>query len=373
MDTLKDYHLRLLCRPRGRFYLALPSIQRLRWLLPGKAGLRIGAVQLLNPSRFWGKLYKAFVRAGLVRGTLVWIEEEDLASLEQVLARHIGVREVKLAFYLGTPSPYQKLTALVMRPDGKVIAYAKIATKPYARYALHNEHATLTKLRITPELASHIPNVLSFFSWQGAEVLVTGPGPTKPGPRFLGRHHWQWLRLVEGITGEYSSFASSEMWRNVLRTHEEVKNALPTQWKEHYAWALELLEDQLGPQEIPLILAHRDFTPWNTRSWPDGRLYVFDWEFSAWSYTPLYDYFHFQFMRALMQKGVFTPSLPSLWIYNARERGWKRAEMLFLAYIVDVSLFYWRACIAGGRKEEDLVLRQARMVLDAREEWLRSG
>jgi hypothetical protein len=40
----------------------------------------------------------------------------------------MGVDAVRLAFYLGVPAPHRKVTAQVLTPEGKTLAYAKIAT-----------------------------------------------------------------------------------------------------------------------------------------------------------------------------------------------------------------------------------------------------
>src|SRR5690606_9145856 len=89
-------------------------------------------------------------------------------------------------------------------------------------------------------------------------------------------------------------------------------------WKGHYEDALTLLEQALGDRELEFSLAHRDFTPWNTRATTDGEIYAFDWEFAEQGYIELYDYFHFHFMTHLLLSDILVPNI------GARSDVWRR-------------------------------------------------
>ena len=116
----------------GRMYTAYPNLANVRWLLPANqpALRRAGIEGLYQPNSLRGRAVRTIIGAGAVPGEKVWLEEDALARLETKLASVMGVEAVRLAFYLGVPAPHRKVTAQVLTPDGKTLAYAKIATSP---------------------------------------------------------------------------------------------------------------------------------------------------------------------------------------------------------------------------------------------------
>jgi hypothetical protein len=132
----------------GRIYTAYPNLADLRWLLPAKepALRRAGIAGLYQPNSLRGRAVRTIIGAGAVPGERVSLQEEGLARLEKMLALVLGVEAVRLAFYLGVPSPHRKVTAQVLTSYGKTLAYAKIATSPLALAALDTERRALLRL-----------------------------------------------------------------------------------------------------------------------------------------------------------------------------------------------------------------------------------
>jgi hypothetical protein len=116
----------------GRIYAAYPNLANVRWLLPTKqpALRRAGIEGLYQPSSLRGRALRTIIGAGALQGEKVWLEEDTLQRLETMVASAMGVDAVRLAFYLGVPAPHRKVTAQVLTPVGKTLAYAKIATSP---------------------------------------------------------------------------------------------------------------------------------------------------------------------------------------------------------------------------------------------------
>jgi hypothetical protein len=143
----------------GRMYAAYPNLANVRWLLPANqpALRRAGIEGLYQPSSLRGRAVRTIIGAGAVQGEKVWLEEDDLQRLETMLASVMGVQALRLAFYLGVPAPHRKVTAQVLTPDGKTLAYAKIATSQLAQAALKTERRALSRLSERAGLQGTVP------------------------------------------------------------------------------------------------------------------------------------------------------------------------------------------------------------------------
>ena len=331
----------------GRAYTAYPNLARVRWLLPANqpALRRAGIGGLYQPGSLRGRVLGRLIDAGALQGEKVWLEEDALARLESTLVPILGEEDVRLAFYVGVPAPHRKVTAQVLTPDGKTLAYAKIATSPLAQEAVETERRTLLRLAESEGLRGSVPEVLGWFGWQGGSTLLITMGPPRPGPRRLSPAHSDFCARVFHSFEEQKIFARSPMWARMsetwLRLQHSPSEALPVR----LGLALERLHDELGPVLIPFSLAHGDFAPWNTRVGPRS-LFVFDWERATGGMIPLYDVFNFQALQAALQgqrrvvpdrRFLLTVS-DNLW-----PGGQRHLPMLYLAYLVHVFLLYSEA------------------------------
>src|ERR1700736_2065708 len=117
----------------GRCYLAYPGVHKARWLLPAEPSLRRVGLNLLGSGGLERFLGRSLVATGCFRGECIWL---DIVPLEIKLARVLREQDLRLAFYLGTPGAYRKLTAQVITTQKHVPAYAKIAEDALARASL---------------------------------------------------------------------------------------------------------------------------------------------------------------------------------------------------------------------------------------------
>lgn len=346
---------------RGRTYTAFPNLREVRWLLPtDRPVLRQAGIKgLYQPSSLRGRMLKRLVGAGALRGEKVWLEESALAILEAAMARALGEADIHVAFYVGVPSPHQKVTAKVFTPAGKPLAYAKIATSPLAQAAVEVERRTLLRLSESESLRGKVPEVLDSFPWQGGKVLLITSGPEHVGPKKLSSVHSSFCENLFLSFAEENVFGESPMWTQMMETRLRLSPDLPDTLVACYGRAFQRLSKELGPVHLPLSVAHRDFAPWNTLLGPDG-LFVFDWERAEQGIIPLYDLFHFRAIQAaLFERRGYRPdrrpmdhSLRRLW-----PEGHKHLPSLYLAYLVDMSLFYSEAQVAAPGVGEQGVWR----------------
>jgi hypothetical protein len=136
----------------------------------------------------------------------------------------------------------------------------------------------------------------------------------------------------------------------------------------------------LSTWQGPMVVAHRDFAPWNVRWWPEG-VFVFDWEYAVEQASPLHDFFHFHLVQdALSMWKRLTPKRLLLLIRAAQvyarqtysQADWNHevVRALLLTYLLDVVLFY----TASGRLFDPShpVLAGYHALIRERNKWLRS-
>jgi hypothetical protein len=331
----------------GRTYMAFPNLTNVRWLLPAKepALRRAGIGGLYQPNSLRGRALRTIIGAGAVLGERVWLEEDALARLETTVASVMGVEAVRLAFYVGVPSPHRKITAQVLTPEGKTLAYAKIATSSLAQAALESERRALLRLSESAGLKGTVPEVLGTLPWHGGTILLITMGPPRPGPRRLSSVHLRFCTHLFRSFEVRETFAESPMWTRISEIWHHLRNSSPETLPANLGPALERLHDELGPVGMPLSIAHGDFTPWNTRLGPQS-LFVLDWERASEGMSPLYDAFNFQALQAALQgrrsgirdRRLFLTLLDALW-----PEGRKHLPGLYLAYLAHVGLLYSEA------------------------------
>jgi Phosphotransferase enzyme family len=334
-------------KPAGRMYAAYPNLANIRWLLPAKepALRRAGIGGLYQPNSLRGRALRTIIGAGAVQGEKVCLDEETLARLETMLASVMGVQTVRLAFYLGVPAPHRKVTAQVLTPDGKTLAYAKIATSQLAQAALKTERRALLRLSESAGLQGTVPEVLGSLDWHRGTILLITMGPPRPGPRGLSAVHLRFCtQLFQSFRGR-ETFVESPMWTCMSEIWLHLQHSSPETLPANLSPALERLHDELGPVNMPLSLAHGDFAPWNTRL-GERSLFVLDWERASEGMTPLYDAFNFQALQSALlgrRKGIrdrlfLLTLLDAIW-----PEGRKHLPILYLAYLTHVTLLYSEA------------------------------
>lgn len=262
-----------------------------------------------------------------------------------------GRRPLYLAARYGSPGPYQKLSALFVDADGNGTAFVKVALSPQASEMVLREKAWLERLATIPELQGRVPAILQAGHAGNAEAyLMTTLGPDLCASDAFGEHHVRFLSALghhTARTGQFDDCLEAHFIGHALPRlagvlGDTLHETLARAWHE----AASVMRDWNGP----LILAHRDFVPWNISGHAD-RLFVFDWEYAAEGASPLHDFFHFHLMpiaasrwrrvrvermRALVDEGLD-------FVRHQYPGGpWDEATVAawLLVYLLDVVLFY---------------------------------
>jgi len=338
--ALSELDLGLAPAGGGRLYRAFPNLSRPRWVLPAAPLLFRASLNLIVPYTLPGRAAKRLIAAGVYKGSRLALDTDDLRGLERALAQRLDREDVRLAFYTGGHGPYRKTTALVLTTDGASVAYAKIALHEAAREALRREHDTLLRLARISALKHRVPAVIALFNLADRLVLATTIGPPDRGPNRPGPEHERFLHDLHQAFAEFGRFENSEAWTRMATLAERLEPALDTPTRERIRLALHHLHGGLGPTRVPLTLGHRDFCPWNTRLSRHG-MFVFDWETAA-LVLPLHDAFHFEAMQAVLRNRPYRPDRNFLrrLLNKVWPDGESKMAFLYLAYLLDMALFY---------------------------------
>ncbi len=256
-----------------------------------------------------------------------------------------------LAARYGSPGPYQKLSVLFVDAVGKGLAFVKVALSPQANRMVQREQGWLDRLAAIPELQGSVPAVLQAGQTGNAQAYLmstVAPDLGRSGPfdephaRFLsvlGQHTVQPAQFGDSMEATFIADA-------LARLAEVLGEALHAELERAWSDAARTLKGWHGP----LVLAHRDFVPWNMCRRED-QLFVFDWEYAADRASPLHDFFHYHLMpvAASRWRRVRADRLRSL-IGQAADFArshypdsqWDDAVVSawLLVYLLDVVLFY---------------------------------
>ena len=291
----------------GNYFFIIPGQFGPRWLLPSKPPA--GALDVLKqwtPYNFTSKLkwhallllYR-FGHLGLV---------PKIKQINGSITSVLHVPQTDLfgipLIYVGTPGKQQKAVATIIEPNkGTPLAVLKVALEKKAIESLQREAMILKE--ITKFKVPYIPTIISTdkdenYTWQ---TMVRGClSSTK-----LTRKHIDWL-LSLPVTGATTFY----------KQREELKQRLakPNDMRKVDINLLASAIDNITGNEVPLLLVHGDFTPWNLKILPNGCLGAIDWENGQLQGLPLWDLCHFHFMQAHLFKKNPLKSLINNYLTN---------------------------------------------------------
>lgn len=333
----------LAAQPPGLAMVALPNLDRVRWLMPQTGQVQNKSLQLFHSPSLKSRIWRFLVRTKVLPGEQVWLRSDALDSCLAELAQILGENDVSIAISCGTEGAYRKHTMGVLNHAGTALAYVKMPASTLAVEAIRTEEASLRLLSGIAEMAGQVPEVLGTVHFEDRPGLVLSPGPLEAGPRRLGHQHLNFLLRLHGSTTEVLPFTSSKMWRHMDQAFSGLRSTLSDKWTRRFSSALALLHTRLGLITMPCGMAHRDFAPWNIKLGPTG-LYVFDWEAARECSVPVYDAFHFDAIRAALRGAAYEPgSFAQRLLEECWPDGRAHLLSLYLAYLVDMSLFYAKA------------------------------
>jgi hypothetical protein len=366
-------------------YLVVPGPRKPRLLLPDEAAAGREALlahrAIRAPRARWAR-----AAMGLAYHPGIWdvvtgrrgrigvhVTGPDAPLLSRVLARILGVDRVVLAINVRPPSPFRKPVAQVLSPDGRLLAYAKVASTDVTKLGVSREARALRALASRTDGRLLVPTLLHHGPWEERELLVT-----EPLPRNIRRY-----RAADGppsieVTREVaalfpadpSALAASGYWTTLRGRAARLEAVAAGAGFDALLVAfLDAVQERAGRADASFGTWHGDWSPWNL-GFADGRLVAWDWEYAADGVPLGFDVLHFHFQVAFI--GERRPLAEAF----ERARAAARTPLLALgaepdatadAHVAEITLRYLDAISLGAGANPrflsgigDVLLRLAR-------------
>jgi hypothetical protein len=199
------------------------------------------------------------------------------------------------AVMLGEPlRPNRKPILQVSRPDGRVLAYAKLGWNELTSELVRNEWEVLETWAQRPPRRFQVPRPLGLLDWNGVGVLLVEPVPQRVirrGPRARPPGAGAVLEVAQHGGLSEGPLASVPLVPALLE--RAVDAADPRNGRMVTAKVAALVE-RAGDRSVAWGTAHGDWGPWNMSRGSSG-LYVWDWERMSRGVPVGFDSIHFSF------------------------------------------------------------------------------
>jgi thiamine kinase-like enzyme len=276
----------------GQRYAVIAARSNLRWwLLPLDSRPAAAAgLDMLQPVTGAAKLAKMAARGLALLGphALLGCGHLRLSRLPDLDETFDG-RATHMAFFTGTDGPHRKTSMQIMDIDGAILGYAKMSRALHLRPYLRNEANVLTRLKELGLTSVDVPTVQVIHDDDEMTLLITDSlkSSSHSVPLHPGIEH---LFFLNELRAKTERLGAGEVLDGLERRMVELASVGGTDWTKRIASVTALLRPV--QDQIPVCLAHGDFTPWNTFL-QDGRLYVFDWEYANLAWPVGFDLAHF--------------------------------------------------------------------------------
>lgn len=308
------------------------------------------------------RLKRNFCRLALLvarwTGMVVLAKRTGLANLAPSMLEALPTieslatgRPYHLAFMVGTAGPYQKYGALIVPNDASPRTFIKFAVRASADNAIALETQWLGRLAAIPSIRDHVPELQGAGHLSnGRAYLLTSVAPSLEPITNFGEEHISFLSALGKATMNLQLYCTSPEAHFIGSTLDKLADVFGHLIHADLRGGWDAVLQSLASWNGPMVVAHRDFAPWNIRQSVHG-VHVFDWEYAALGANPLHDYLHFHLIQIALSKQrqralVTLPTLATRAAAYARatyaDTHWDNAVVtaLLLAYLLDVIIFY---------------------------------
>ena len=293
-----------------RCFAALPNITAARWFIPlDTPAVAAAAFGVYSPTRLSARAKRTAAQLAARVGLPVWYRDSVCIAQRQPppLERHLAAglattEELRLSLSAGAPEPARnrKASAALLRLDGSIVGFAKLAGSPLATTLLQREAAVLAALATKPAMAGAVPRLLTAGEADGRYYLVQSPVAGRAAPAKLTDAHRVFLTNLQD--GHARPAVETEFVRSLLpRLHAlggDAADLVP---------ALDRVVAALAGCSVPSTIVHGDFAPWNLRIRRGDGLAAFDWEYGRVDGLPAVDAAHHELQVGYNMHG-WTPA-----------------------------------------------------------------
>jgi hypothetical protein len=308
-------HLRRAGYDRIRYFIALPSYDMPRWLLPVEDAFgMLAGTDLYLPHRWAPRVLKSAVISMAKLGCVGWLRSRVLLASKGPLRLEVLVHAVTgephpiFALSFGRQAAVRKLTVQVMRPpsaddinrgqrqtEHDILGYIKLPLTELANERVRHEAATLERLWNFPTIRKHIPRLLYAGNWDDTYVLFQSPLEGHIGPISLAGMHNEFLHALWSV--QRVEKPGKRLIQKVAAKWEKAAPLLGGGWSELGRDVLGRATRAIGDKLLLFSVMHGDFAPWNSRV-RQNELLLFDWESADWDAPTTWDISHFEVQTA---------------------------------------------------------------------------
>lgn len=313
-------------------YIALPSKKDCRWIIPTNPKLAKQAWDLYQPYSFKGKIYKTYQKNlrrffPHMKSKTIRIQDSGVSeAVKEIIVENLKRDDIVIALSTGTPSPFRKITGIVMSHNAEPLAYVKIGETPLAISRIKNEANMLKHIALSswfiahslqqPSIMSHersainirVPELLYEGEIGNAYVLIQSSTPFegKSGEKYFNEDYGNILKALIKNTSVTKKFNESKFYIKLKRGVENYSLS----YKEILKNGFDHLEKALGDKEIIFAFSHGDFAPWNmTWSKDKKEVFLYDWESANPEAPAGIDLIHLLFQTGFLLKKLRGDSL----------------------------------------------------------------
>lgn len=329
---------------QGKTLRALPLCAAPRLLVADALCSKSVLRQFWQPFSRMGKLQRQVSLFALPTARRYQANAEVWHELGENVGALVGEPVELAALMMGTPGAYQKATGLLIDKQAAAFACVKMARHPLAQQQLQNEQTQLHRLNALPTLRGTLPKMLSAFSWRDWQCLVLSFGGGKVSDGRMSTPILEFLSRLRVATAREQRLRKSRWWQVLNEDIGKLNDRLPALWQSRFSRGLAMLADQLSDRRTIFSTVHGDFAPWNVRIQASSA-FVFDWEAARAEVPCWFDYFHFGAMQAANagRRYELAASTNQWLAMLAPTIEAKDVSALYLAYLLDISLYYAHA------------------------------
>lgn len=269
----------------------------------------------------------------------------EVGTVEQHLRDVLG--DVVCSLSIGPLRANRKPVLQVLARDGRTVAFVKVGVDGLTKDLVRQERDALLHLQeARARLSSvRVPEVLSFTTWRGLDILVQSPLPIwERRVRADGARLAAAMREVSEVAGvQRCPLVDSAYWAALLRRvrqlrHAGTRGALA-------AAAAAALGRSAGTTVLGFGAWHGDWAPWNM-AYTQDELLVWDWERFARPAPLGFDNVHHLLQTALMDRSRSPRSAVQATMRSARphlqEAGVadEESQVVALLYLMELATRY---------------------------------
>lgn len=279
-------------------YVAISGRRGLRWILPARSQRITGLMAGWRPYSFSAQLGWGLLRLAAKGGLLPNLpgSQQFKVDIPNETWRDFGWEDKNpptILAYVGTPGPHQKIVIMLADP---LSGMGRLVVKcPFVQTAW---------LKIASEY-----NVLSTLNG-GNQVLAPSPVHIDHVKQFSVQTHLGGSPVSLKLTDDHYHFLARLGQPEVSIALEKIRDQITSRRvalkesgclsPEDDATLEKLLKNTLWDGQVPSVIQHGDFTPWNLKRHIGGYIFGIDWEDARRIGLPFYDLHYYKMQVELL-------------------------------------------------------------------------